>query len=401
VSGLLKRNIILTITLIYCLKPAMMKPMRFYRSICFLALIFLLVPGNHFSVSAAEEKAGKKVLDDAELKTEGAATRKPLPSVKTDAEKKESGKTPHFLEEGKRGVSFDLDFHRLNGEIIREVSATKKILAESPFSRFPRTRFEFPIDILVCSVKNRILFSGNWGIEAAFSKSVMMTGGDERTESSWWGRIASEKANELWANPDSLDYITESEVDMDLIDLGGGIIYRVVKKSDFLLTTGLGYFQQHITYDTKDFWGRFYLASNYPTHYQFDYIVSLTGPSEKYEFVYHVPYLEVEADYFYKDWLRLSANLGFSPFTKVENEFTFYHTMVLEQGDGTGNMLMLSVDTAVFFHDDICLKIDMGYRKADLDGDKTQYSGGVWLGETDQKMDMEQFLIGMGIQYSY
>ena len=228
-----------------------------------------------------------------------------------------------------------------------------------------------------------------------------MTSKDEKVKSSWWGRVASETANELWANPNSLDYITESETDMDVIDLGGSITYCVFRKSDFLLTTNLGYFQQYITYETKDFWGRFFLASNYPSHYQFDYIVSLTGPSEKYSFIYQGPYLEIKADYCYKDWLCLSANLGYSPFAKVENEFSYYHTMVLEQGDGTGNMIMFSVEAMYLLNENINLKIDLGYREANLDGEKTQYSSGVWLGETDQEIDMEQFFIGIGIQYAF
>ena len=145
-------------------------PMKLNRLTVFLAFIFLLAPDNHLLAASIEEEAGRKTMDDTELKTDGAATRKPLPSIEKDAKKTEAKKIPSFIKDEGRGVSFDINFYQLNGEITRKVTTTRKILEDSPFSRFPRTEFEFPIDALVCSVNHSIKFSGKWGLALHFQK---------------------------------------------------------------------------------------------------------------------------------------------------------------------------------------------------------------------------------------
>jgi len=381
----------------------------------FAALCLISLVAGQVMAQETENDEQLKILSDSELKTEGAATRKPLD--KGDDNKKgevaidEGGKNLDKQTEKKLtespGVSYSkrnilsLGIGRLFGTLKHSTGAITNITGGGNVLFNPSVETELPLEAYVLSIKDTLKFTRKWEVSLCMKKSLGIESGTAKghergilyTQVSWW------------PDPDSLDIKWEADSELDLLMVGIDLKYRLYNTSGFTFSTGLGYIQKHLNFTVDEMY--------YYTPSIDDFLGTPSAATaipmmlRQYSYIYDIPYAEIMAEYQLNSFIRFSANIGYSPYLTIENDASpmpiddSFDGYFNNNGDADGNAIMLSVEGEYIFYKNWIMNFNAEYIKTDTSGTEDRYYSGLWVFDIEQEVESEEIYILVEVVYEF
>ncbi len=380
--------------------------MRYYL---FVALSLIWLVAGQVMAQEPENDEQLKILSDTELKTEGAATRKPLD--KGDENKKgavavgESRKIEDKQAEtqvaySKRNfLSFGIGW--LTGTLNHNTGAITNITGGGNVLFNPSVETELPLEAYVLSIKDTIKFSRKWEVSLCVKKNLGIESGTAKgyERGIYYSQIS------WWPDRDSLDIKWEADSELDLLMFELDLKYRLYSISGFTFSTGLGYIQKHLNFNVDkmyyytpaldDFLGSTSLATAIPRMLR------------QYSFIYDIPYAEIMAEYQLNDFVGFSVNIGYAPYITIENDASpmpiddSFDGYVNNNGNADGNAIMLSVEGEYIFYKNWIMNLKAEYIKTETSGSENRYYSGLWVYEIKQEIESEEIYIFVEAAYEF
>jgi len=393
--------------------------MKYYL---FVALCLISLAAGQVMAQEPENDEQLKVLSDTELRTEGAATRKPLDkgddSKEGGIETKEDGKTGEKIkaQEGiksaqvpcgtkKNIVSFGVG--RLSGALKHYTygNSNKLIVGDTAYNISGVNRSsvetELPLETYIFFIKDTIKFDRKWEVSLSVKKNLGKesdTGkGDERGLlyfHVYW-----------WPDPDSLDIKWEADSELDLLMVEVDLKYRLYSKSGFSLSTRLGYIQKHLNFNVDSMY--YYTPSIDGFNGSPSPATAIPRMLRQYSFIYDIPYAEIVTAYQLNNRIKFSASIGYAPYITIENDagpmpIPYSPDSYLNNnGNADGNAIMLSAEGEYIFYKNWIMSLKAEYIKTETSGNENRYYSGLWFYDFKQEVESEEIYIFVEAAYEF
>lgn len=261
---------------------------------------FLPAPRQLYAAREFDEAiaATSRPAGDTAPATTPSALRKP-------EEQFTAGTAPEIvlLADEERGASLTAGLGMMKGHTTYRIGGTVEFAdGSTTHIHFPISELEFPLEVVMATLRGRRVFSERWDVEVEVNRSITADAG--KMKDSDFGLIFG---------PTSLDVYSESDADLDalIVDSSVGREFRRHDRSALDIRAGLRYENFSYEISNADQW---YPSVPFVSHQL------ISGVVLTYDVTYIIPYVELKGQYAMSNDLRLSAGIGYSPFVTVSDE---------------------------------------------------------------------------------
>lgn len=282
----------------------------------------------------------------------------------------------------RRGLRLSAGVGMLSGESTFDIGG-KFVGADGSTAiiHFPLSRLEYPLDVVIGSVKGACDIGERWTISASVSKNLASDAG--KAKDSDWG---------IFFGPNSLDIYSESDADLDALMFNAGIRYILAQGDRWSLSGALGYLHQQYDYEKSN------LLQEYPSLRRYiapDYV---EGKVAEYEVVYSVPYVQAIGRLRLSQSVTMEAGLGYSPFARARDEGHWILREKTFSGRSDGDALFVSFKARLDLGEHWFMLASLENTTIDTTGTQDQHLEGRYLGRIDNKIknDQSQAMVSVG-----
>jgi len=385
-------------------------------TVVFIFLVFLVIFGKSRAVADESGHLDElPVMSDTELKTEGAATRKPASESKPSGgmdQKKETGASEDTRQMKDETAASSVDVSGMNhslsigigrlwGTIEHMTGAVTNITGGGRVVFNPSVKTELPLDAYMLSISDTITFSRKWEASLCLSKSLL----DETGTAEAWERGIYYSQITWWPDPHSLDIKWDADSGLDALFIELNVTYDILSHRGLSLSAGLGYILKKFEFDVDN------MVYYTPSLDDFLGVNSGAQPVPRmlrqFSFTYEIPYVELITSYQVNEALGISAGFGYAPRVfgahtstpmPIDDSFNGYFD---SDGTSDGNAVMVAVEGDYEFYEHWVARLKADYMKTDTNGSESRYFSGLWALDVENDMESEEIYISLEIAYVF
>ena len=379
-------------------------------------LVFLIIFGKSRAVAEEPEHLdGLPVMSDSELKTEGAATRKPASESKPSGEmrqEKDAGLSKDTRPMNEKTAasstnvsgmhhSLSIGIGRLWGAIEHTTGAVTNITGGGRVIFNPSVKTELPLDAYMLSISDTITFSRKWEASLCLKKSFL----DDTGTAEAWERGIYYSQITWWPDPNSLDIKWEADSELDALFIELDVTYNILNHGGLSLSAGIGYILKKFEFDVDN------MVYYTPSLDDFLGVDSGAQPVPRmlrqFSFTYEIPYVEIITSYRVNETIGISAGFGYAP--RVFGEHTSspmpiddsFNGYLDSDGTSDGNAIMVAVEGDYKFYEHWVATLKADYMKTDTNGSESRYYSGLWALDVENDMESEEIYIALEVAYVF
>lgn len=290
---------------------------------------------------------------------------------------------------------------RMSGDSTYQIGGKVETTTDSGYVRFPISELMFPLDIYMASVGCSVDIEKKWNFRTYLKKSTTRDAG--KMEDSDWGINYYEI--DWWMDPNSLDIYSESDAELDALKFELNIQYSLLNEPyeylNLLITAGCGFLYQKYDFEVSNL-DQWYPSLNEYFGYDIGHDYE-KGKVLTYEINYSIPYIMIGTKFDIQDIFYISAEFGYSPFARAEDEDDHILRSKISKGDCDGDAKLLSLELlySIPWIDKMFLMLDLDYFEIDTKGESKSYIDGYYDHTINQKITSKQISTSLSIGYRF
>jgi len=280
----------------------------------------------------------------------------------------------------------ELGLERLEGMTQYQIGGQVNTPTSALTVRFPLSELEFPLNSYLDSLKVSFNIFENLRFSLNGKMNINHSNPGAMKDSDWTDDD----------DPSIKTIYSESDANLEVRIWSARLAYNFLKEESYSLYAGIGYIHQDFGFNV----GNTNQVSSYD-EYNSGY---LEGLSLIYDITYTIPWIiELGGTFNYTEKSMLGFSLGYSDYTKAEDEDIHVLTNRTSRANCDGTALLGTAKAQFYFTDNWFSNCQINYRYIEVDGESKTYTTttNIWTHTIDQKIESEQIGISIGIGYNF